>query len=41
MKAIGKLILIATIVSGVLNGPVFLGTVVDLLKHHTSATGTC
>ena len=39
MKAIGKLILIATIISGVLNGLVFLGTVVDLLKQYIGFLG--
>src|SRR5438876_628460 len=34
MKAISKLIFAATLISGILNGIVFLGCVVVLLKHY-------
>ena len=34
MKAIGKLIMVAALISGVLNGIIYLGTVVELLRHY-------
>ncbi len=34
MKGIGKLVLAATLISGLLNGIVFLGTVIALLKQY-------